>query len=200
MEKLVVVGNGMAGIGCVEQILKYGHKFAITIFGDETHLNYNRILLSSVLAGEKSADEIVLNSLEWYEKNAINLRLGVRIVDVDAEQKKVVGDDGSITPFDKLLLAMGSTPLIPRMEGTDKKGVYVFPKLDDTRALLDCSRTGAKAVVIGGGLLGLEAARGLQVQGCEVTVVHLMDHLMERQLDLIDARAALKRFIQEFLP
>jgi nitrite reductase (NADH) large subunit len=185
MEKLVVVGNGMAGIGCVEQILKYGNKFAITIFGDETHLNYNRILLSSVLAGEKSADEIVLNSLEWYEKNAINLRLGVRIVDVDAEQKKVVGDDGSITPFDKLLLAMGSTPLIPRMAGTDKKGVYVFRNLDDTRALLDCSRTGAKAVVIGGGLLGLEAARGLQVQGCDVTVVHLMDRLMERQLDLI---------------
>ena len=81
MEKLVVVGNGMAGIGCVEQILKYSNKLAITIFGDETHLNYNRILLSSVLAGEKSADEIVLNSLEWYEKNAINLRLGVRIVD-----------------------------------------------------------------------------------------------------------------------
>src|SRR6266849_1574991 len=185
MEKLVVVGNGMAGIGCVEQILKYGNKFAITIFGDETHLNYNRILLSSALAGEKSADEIVLNSLEWYEKNAINLRLGVRIVDVDAEQKKVVGDDGGITPFDKLLLAMGSTPLIPRMEGADKKGVYVFRNLDDTRALLDCSRTGAKAVVIGGGLLGLEAARGLQVQGCDVTVVHLMDRLMERQLDLI---------------
>src|SRR6266849_1672824 len=183
MEKLVVVGNGMAGIGCVEQILKYGNKFAITIFGDETHLNYNRILLSSALAGEKSADEIVLNSLEWYEKNAINLRLGVRIVDVDAEQKKVVGDDGGITPFDKLLLAMGSTPLIPRMEGADKKGVYVFRNLDDTRALLDCSRTGAKAVVIGGGLLGLEAARGLQVQGCDVTVVHLMDRLMERQLD-----------------
>jgi nitrite reductase (NADH) large subunit len=185
MEKLVVVGNGMAGIGCVEQILKYGNKFEITIFGDETHLNYNRILLSSVLAGETSADEIVLNSLEWYEKNAINLRLGVRIVDVDVQQKKVVGDDGSITPFDKLLLAMGSTPLIPRMEGTDKKGVYAFRNLDDTRALLDCSRTGAKAVVIGGGLLGLEAARGLQVQGCDVTVVHLMDRLMERQLDLI---------------
>ena len=184
MEKLVVVGNGMAGIGCVEQILKYARKFEITIFGDETHLNYNRILLSSVLAGEKSADEIVLNSLEWYEKNDIELRLGVRIVEVDPVQKTVAGDDGSITSFDKLLLATGSNALIPPIEGTDKKGVYVFRNLDDTRALLDCSRSGAKAIVIGGGLLGLEAARGLQVQGCEVTVVHLMDRLMERQLDL----------------
>jgi nitrite reductase (NADH) large subunit len=184
MEKLVVVGNGMAGIGCVEQILKYTKKFEITLFGDETHLNYNRILLSSVLAGEKSADEIVLNSLEWYERNDIKLRLGVRIVDVDPLQKTVIGDDGSVTPFDKLLLATGSNPLIPSIEGSAKKGVYVFRNLDDTRALLDCSRTGAKAIVIGGGLLGLEAARGLQVQGCEVTVVHLMDRLMERQLDL----------------
>jgi nitrite reductase (NADH) large subunit len=184
MEKLVVVGNGMAGVGCVEQILKYAKKFEITLFGDETHLNYNRILLSSVLAGEKSADEIVLNSVEWYERNDIKLRLGVRIVDVDPVQKMVVGDDGSVTPFDKLLLATGSNPLIPPIEGTGKEGVYVFRNLDDTRALLDCSRTGAKAVVIGGGLLGLEAARGLQVQGCEVTVVHLMDRLMERQLDL----------------
>jgi len=184
MEKLIVVGNGMAGIGCVEQILKYARKFEITLFGDETHLNYNRILLSSVLAGEKSADEIVLNSLEWYEKNDIELRLGVRIVEVDPVQKTVAGDDGSITSFDKLLLATGSNALIPPMEGTDKKGVYVFRNLDDTRALLDCSRSGAKAIVIGGGLLGLEAARGLQVQGCEVTVVHLMDRLMERQLDL----------------
>ena len=184
MEKLVVVGNGMAGIGCLEQILKYPRKFAITVFGDETHLNYNRILLSSVLAGEKSADEIVLNSLEWYERNGIQLRLGVRIVDIDAAHKTIAGDDGSVTPFDKLLLATGSNPLIPPMDGTSKKGVYVFRNLDDARALLECSRTGAKVVVIGGGLLGLEAARGLQLQGCDVTVVHLMDRLMERQLDL----------------
>lgn len=184
MERLVVVGNGMAGIGCLEQILKYPRKFDVTVFGDETHLNYNRILLSSVLAGEKSADEIVLNSLEWYERNGIHLRLGVRIVDVNTETKTVVGDDGSVTPFDKLLLATGSNPLIPSIEGTAKRGVYVFRNLDDTRALLECSRMGAKAAVIGGGLLGLEAARGLQLQGCDVTVVHLMDRLMERQLDL----------------
>jgi nitrite reductase (NADH) large subunit len=184
MEKLVVVGNGMAGVACVEQILKHVRKFEITIFGDETHVNYNRILLSSVLAGEKSPDEIVLNGLDWYEQHGIRLRLGVRITGVDSEHKTVTGDDGSVTPFDKLLLATGSSPLIPSLDWVQKEGVYVFRTLDDTRALLDRAKPGSKAVVIGGGLLGLEAARGLQVQGCEVTVVHLMDRLMERQLDL----------------
>src|SRR6266705_1788314 len=183
MQKLVVVGNGMAGVACVEQILKHAPKFEITIFGDETHANYNRILLSSVLAGEKAADEIQLNSLEWYQSHGIDLRLGVRITDVDAEHKTVTGDDVSITSFDKLLIATGSTPLIPPMDGVRKEGVFVFRNLDDTRALLDHAAPGKKAVVIGGGLLGLEAARGLQVQGCDVTVVHLMDTLMERQLD-----------------
>ena len=184
MNKLVVVGNGMAGVACVEQILKHAPKFAITVFGDETHVNYNRILLSSVLAGEKAADEIVLNGLDWYEQNQIRIRLGVRITDIDPAAKCVVGDDGSITAFDKLLLATGSVPLIPPIEGTKKEGVYVFRNLDDTRKLLGRAGKGVKAVVIGGGLLGLEAARGLQVQGCDVTVVHLMDTLMERQLDL----------------
>ena len=182
-ERLVVVGNGMAGVACVEQILHHAPKFDITIFGDETHVNYNRIMLSSVLAGEKSADEIIINSLEWYEKNNIELRVGVRIVDIDAAAKTVTGDDGSVTAYDKLLLATGSLPLIPSIEDVKKDGVFVFRTLDDTRSLLDRARPGTKAVVIGGGLLGLEAARGLQVQGCEVTVVHLMDTLMERQLD-----------------
>src|SRR5438128_9510372 len=173
----------MAGVACVEQILKHAPKFEITVFGDETHVNYNRILLSSVLAGEKAADDIVLNSLDWYEKNRIQLRLGIRITEIDPIAKTVTGDDGSVTAFDKLLIATGSNPLIPPMEGVKKEGVYVFRNLDDTRALLDRATKGVKAVVIGGGLLGLEAARGLQVQGCEVTVVHLMDTLMERQVD-----------------
>jgi nitrite reductase (NADH) large subunit len=184
MNRLVVIGNGMAGVACVEQILKHAPKFDITIFGEETHVNYNRILLSSVLAGEKSSDDIVLNSLDWYEKNQIQLRLGVRITEIDPVAKTVTGDDGSVTLFDKLLIATGSNPLIPPMEGTKKEGVYVFRNLDDTRALLGRAGKGVKAVVIGGGLLGLEAARGLQVQGSDVTVVHLMDTLMERQLDL----------------
>ena len=184
-EKLVVVGNGMAGTACVEQILKYSPRFEITVFGDETHVNYNRILLSAVLAGEKSADEIVLNSLDWYRENNIRLRLGVRIASVDSVAKTVTSEDGNVTPYDKLLLATGSSPLIPPIEGVQKQGVYVFRNLDDTRALLDRARKGARAIVIGGGLLGLEAARGLQIQGCDVTVVHLMDTLMERQLDSI---------------
>ena len=183
MKKLVVVGNGMAGVACVEQILRHKPKFEITIFGDETHVNYNRIMLSSVLAGEKSLDDIVLNGLDWYQQNGIDLRLGIRIVDVDPAAKAVTGNDGSVTSFDKLLLATGSLPIIPSIEDVKKDGVFVFRNLDDTRALLERSRPGLKAVVIGGGLLGLEAARGLQVQGCEVTVVHLMDTLMERQLD-----------------
>lgn len=183
MEKLVVIGNGMAGIGCVEQILKHATPFDITIFGDETHANYNRILLSSVLAGEKVADEIILNDLDWYQRHGIKLHLGVRITAIDPVLKIVAGDDGSITPFDKLILATGSSPLIPPIEGVKRDGVFVFRTLQDTHSLLQRARPGLKTAVIGGGLLGLEAARGLQVRGCDVTVIHLMDTLMERQLD-----------------
>src|SRR3954469_17384780 len=183
MKKLVVVGNGMAGMACVEQILKHGPGFQITVFGDETHVNYNRVMLSSVLAGEKSADEIVINTREWYTRNEIDLRVGVRIVDVDPVEKTVTGIDGSVTPYDTLLLATGSSAWMPPIGGLHKDGVFVFRTLDDTRELLRRAGPGKKAVVIGGGLLGLEAARGLQVQGCDVTVVHLATTLMERQLD-----------------
>ncbi len=158
----------------MEQILKYPHDFEITIFGDETHVNYNRIMLSSVLAGEKQFDEIVLNDIDWYQSNGIRLRLGRRVVDIDSGKRVVVDDEGVATPFDKLILATGSSPFIPPMAGCEKRGVHVFRTLDDTRALLEESGPGRRAVVIGGGLLGLEAARGLQVQGCDVTVVHLM--------------------------
>ena len=141
--------------------------FRITVFGDETHTNYNRVMLSSVLAGEKSADEIVINSLEWYRRNEIDLRVGVRIVDVDPVRKTVTGDDGSVTPYDSLLLATGSTAWMPPIKGLDKEGVLTFRTLDDTRELIKRSGPDTQAVVIGGGLLGLEAARGLQVQGCQ---------------------------------
>src|SRR5687767_4037949 len=196
MKRLVVVGNGMAGIGCVEQILKYGPQFQITVFGDETHVNYNRIMLSSVLAGEKAGDEIVLNPLEWYRRNEIDLRVGVRVIDVDQQAKTVTADDGSVTPYDTLLLATGSSAWMPPIEGLDKDGVFVFRTLDDTRELLRRSGPQTKAVVIGGGLLGLEAARGLQVQGCHVTVVHLMATLMERQLDVAGGQYLLGKMQQ----
>jgi nitrite reductase (NADH) large subunit len=133
VNKLVVIGNGMAGVACVEQILKHAPKFDITIFGEETHVNYNRILLSSVLAGEKAADDIVLNSLDWYKNNQIQLRLGVRITEINPVTKTVTGDDGSVTAFDKLLIATGSNPLIPPMEGT-RKEAYMFFAISTTRA------------------------------------------------------------------
>src|SRR5579871_5809935 len=183
MQKLVVVGNGMAGVACVEQILKRGRDFEITIFGDEPHVNYNRILLSSVLAGEKSAEDIVLNDVDWYRDNGIQAKLGVRVVEIDRGRRAVIDDEGRETEYDKLILATGSSAFIPPIPGVDKKNVHVFRTLDDTRALLEKAQPGLKVAVIGGGLLGLEAARGLQVRGCEVTVVHLMETLMERQLD-----------------
>ena len=182
-QRLVVIGNGMAGIACVEQILRHSTKFDITIFGEETHPNYNRILLSSVLAGEKDCDEIILNGLDWYQQNDISLKLGVRILSVDMVNHVVTRDDGSFAEFDKLLLATGSNPFFPDARGIEKTGVYAWRSLDDTRALLAYVRPGIKAVVIGGGLLGLECARGLQVRGCDVSVVHLSNRLMDRQLD-----------------
>jgi nitrite reductase (NADH) large subunit len=184
MEDLVVVGNGMAGIACLEQILKFSPKFNVTVFGDETHVNYNRVLLSSVLAGERSTEEITLNPLDWYQANGITLRLGVRITDIDPVKRVVTGDDRSVESYDKLLLATGSSAFLPPISGLDKENVFTFRNLDDTRAILGAARKGAKAVVIGGGLLGLEAARGLQVQGCDVVVVHLLDTLMNMQLDM----------------
>ncbi len=182
-QQLVMAGNGMAGVACIEQILKHRHDFEITIFGDETHVNYNRILLSSVLAGEKNTDDIVLNGIDWYTSNGIRARFGVRIDGIDRDRRVVTDSEGRETPYDKLILATGSSAFVPPVQGADKRNVHVFRTLDDTRALLEKSRPGCKAVVIGGGLLGLEAARGLQVQGCDVTVVHLGTTLMDRQLD-----------------
>ncbi len=121
-QQLVVVGNGMAGVSCVEQILKQPHEFDITIFGDETHVNYNRILLSLVLAGEKSADEIVLNDIEWYRQNNISARLGVKIVDIDRERKVVIDQSGGATEYDKRILATGSSAFLPFGIGTNTGG------------------------------------------------------------------------------
>ena len=119
MKRLVVVGNGMAGMACLEQILKYAPQFEVTVFGDETHVNYNRVMLSSVLAGEKAADDIVINGREWYEQHHIDLRVGVRVVDVDSEARTVTGNDGSVTPYDVLLLATGSNAFMPPIDGLD---------------------------------------------------------------------------------
>lgn len=182
-QRLVVIGNGMAGIACLEQILRHKPKFEITVYGNETHPNYNRIQLSAVLAGEKAIDEITLNPLDWYISNGITLRLGIRVTGIDPQAKTITDADGGVEKWDKLLIATGSSAFLPPIQGLDKEGVCAFRNISDTRSLLEWSGPGKRAVVIGGGLLGLEAARGLQVQGCDVTVVHLMPTLMDRQLD-----------------
>ncbi len=192
---LVVVGNGLSAVACIEQILKREPELRITVFGDEPCGCYDRTLLPQVLAGEKSFDQIVLWPLDWYNDMGITLRLGVRIVDADADAKTVSGDDGSVTSFDKLLLATGSSPVIPPIEGVKQDGVFVFRNIADARGLLDRARPGRKAVVIGGGRLGLEAAHGLRARGCDVTVVHLADRLMESRLDAAGA-GSLKREVE----
>ncbi|HYO81742.1 MAG TPA: FAD-dependent oxidoreductase, partial [Bryobacteraceae bacterium] len=183
-QKLVMIGNGMAGVACLEQILRHKPPFDVTVFGDETYPNYNRIALSAVLAGDKRSDEIVLNDISWYLQHGISVRLGLRVTEIDPKKRRITADDGSSERYDKLIIATGSSAIVPRIPGIEgKTNVFVFRTINDTKGMLACCRQGARAVVIGGGLLGLEAARGLQMQGCDVTVVHLMPTLMERQLD-----------------
>ena len=191
MQRLVVVGNGMAGIRAIEEILARdgGGGFDITVFGDEPYGNYNRILLSNVLAGKDDPAEIYLNPLDWYTDNGIDLRAGVRVVRVDAFAHLVHADDGSTVRYEKLILATGSRSFFPPMTGmwSDDKtladGVFGFRTLDDTAAMIAEAAHRTKAIVIGGGLLGLEAARGLQGRGMSVDVVHSGPTLMNAQLD-----------------
>ncbi len=188
-EKLVVIGNGMAGMRTVEELLKIApDAYDISVFGEEPYGNYNRIMLSPVLAGEKTIDEIMLNDLQWYEDNNITLYKGVKATGIDRKKRTVTGDDGKIASYDRLLIATGSTAFIIPLPGHDLPGVIAFRDIADVDAMLDVAKasTGKKkknAVVIGGGLLGLEAANGLMEQGMNVKVVHIMDTLMERQLD-----------------
>ncbi len=182
--RLVVVGNGMAGMRTVEEILaRTPHRFSITVFGAEPHPNYNRIMLSPVLAREKTFDEIVINPREWYEQNGIELITGERVWHVDREERTVQGEHGTTRPYDMLLIATGSNPFILPLVGRDLPGVIGFRDVADVETMLAAAARGGRAVVIGGGLLGLEAANGLALAGMDVTIVHLMDTLMERQLD-----------------
>ncbi|MCO2891581.1 NAD(P)/FAD-dependent oxidoreductase [Pseudomonas aeruginosa] len=182
--KLVMVGNGMAGVRTLEELLKLNSDFYdITVFGAEPHPNYNRILLSPVLAGEQTFEEIVLNDLNWYAENGIKLLLDRKVVQIDRVRRRVVAADGSEAEYDRLLLATGSVPFILPIPGNRLQGVIGYRDIADTQAMIDCARTHSHAVVIGGGLLGLEAANGLKQRGMHVTVVHLSDWLLERQLD-----------------
>ena len=186
--KLVMVGNGMAGVRTLEELLKIAPDlYDITVFGSEPHPNYNRILLSPVLAGEQTLDEIVLNSWEWYEENHIKLHAGKTVVEVDRVKRIVKADDGKggsvEAEYDRLLMCTGSNPFILPIPGKDLDGVIAYRDIADTNAMIDASKKYKNAVVIGGGLLGLEAANGLMLRGMNVSVVHVMPTLMERQLD-----------------
>ncbi|HEY4264388.1 MAG TPA: nitrite reductase large subunit NirB, partial [Micropepsaceae bacterium] len=184
-EHLVVVGNGMAGMRTVEELLKRpgGKHFRITVFGAEPHVNYNRIMLSSVLAGDKSVDDIIINSREWYDENGITLIIGDPVKRIDRQARTITSANGVTVGYDNLLIATGSRPLAPPIPGLSLPGVCAFRDIADVDKMLEAARTHKRAVVIGGGLLGLEAAWGLKQRGMSVALVHLMPTLMERQLD-----------------
>ena len=182
--KLVLVGNGMAGVRTLEELLKIApDMYDITVFGAEPHPNFNRILLSPVLAGEMTLKDIVLNELDWYKDNGIALHTGKKVTAIDRIKRKVVADDGTEAEYDRLLLATGSLPFILPVPGKDLPGVIAYRDIADTEAMIEAAAHHKHAVVIGAGLLGLEAANGLALRGMEVTVVHLADWIMERQLD-----------------
>lgn len=182
--KLVLIGNGMAGIRTLEELLKIAPDlYEITVFGAEPHPNYNRILLSPVLAGEQTFEDIVLNDLNWYADNGIRLLLDRKVVKLDRRLRKVYAADGSEAEYDRLVIATGSNPFILPVPGNRLEGVIGYRDIADTQAMIDTAKSHSHAVVIGGGLLGLEAANGLKQRGMDVTVVHLSDWLLERQLD-----------------
>lgn len=182
-EKLVVIGAGMASGRMLKHLFEGDpDRYSVTLFGEEPRGNYNRIMLSPVLSGEKTYKEIVTHDADWYSANRVDCRFGEAVTRIDRDRKVVVSASGE-TPYDKLLIATGSSPFVIPVPGSKLDGVVTYRDLDDTNAMIAAAGSGRKAVVIGGGLLGLEAAAGLQARGMDVTVLHLMGHLMERQLD-----------------
>jgi len=187
--KLVMVGNGMAGVRTLEELLKIAPDlYEITVFGAEPHPNYNRILLSPVLAGEQTIDEIVLNPISWYAEHGITLHLGKKVVGVDRRNRVVKAEDGTEAEYDRLLMCTGSNPFILPVPGKELEGVIAYRDIHDTNTMIEAATKYPHAVVIGGGLLGLEAANGLMLRGMQVTVVHVMPWLMERQLDDVSGK------------
>jgi len=183
-EKLVLIGNGMAGMRTVDELLKLSpDKFEITVFGEEPHGNYNRIMLSPVLAGDKSLSEIIINDLQWYEDNDITLHIGKTVSKIDRVNRRVIASDGTTAEYDRLILATGSLPVILDIPGKSLEGVISFRDINDVNIMIETAKKHKKAVVIGGGLLGLEAANGLILQGMDVTVVQRGKTLMSQQLD-----------------
>jgi nitrite reductase (NADH) large subunit len=185
-QRLIVIGNGMAGMRTVEELLTAApDKYEITVFGAEPYGNYNRIMLSSVLCGEKNIEDIVINDRQWYIDNGITLHAGEgkTVVHIDRKKREVYAQDGTVACYDRLLIATGSKAVMPQVPGNDLKGVISFRDIADVNKMLSYSRSHKKAVVLGGGLLGLEAACGLVLRGMDVTVIHNQDILMNRQMD-----------------
>jgi len=183
-QRLVVIGNGMAPGRVLDHLFEAApDAYDVTIFNAEPRVNYDRIMLSPVLSGEKKFDDIIIHDDAWYEHHGVTLHRGKRVTKIDREQKIVTAADGTTAPYDKLLIGTGSNPIIIPVPGHDLPGVLGYRDLDDVDAMLEAAKRGGRAVVIGGGLLGLEAAVGLKMQGMDVTVVHLASTLMERQLD-----------------
>lgn len=184
MKKLVLIGNGMAGVRTIEEIVKRdAETFEITIIGEEPYPNYNRIMLSNVLQGKTTINDININDWDWYKDNHINLLTGEKAVRIDKDKKEVITDKQQIIAYDELIIATGSSAFILPVPGSDLDGVIGFRTIADTEMMMEAAQNYKKAVVIGGGLLGLEAARGLIDRGMEVHVVHLLPSLMEMQLD-----------------
>jgi nitrite reductase (NADH) large subunit len=180
--RLVVIGAGMASGRMLEQLFEAGFAGQVTLFNGEARGNYNRLMLSPVLSGEKTYEQIITHDDDWYAAHGVACRFGEHVTKIDRERKVVVSK-GSETPYDALVIATGSAPFIIPVAGKELPGVCTYRDLEDTNAMIAASKPGAKAVVVGGGLLGLEAAAGMAARGAEVTVIHLMGHLMERQLD-----------------
>jgi nitrite reductase (NADH) large subunit len=183
-QKLVIIGNGMAPGRMLEHLFeKAPDAYEVTIFNAEPRVNYDRIMLSPVLSGEKSYEEIVIHGDGWYIDRGITLYKGHKVTEINRDARTVTSEHGETAPYDKLVIATGSNPFIIPVPGKDLPGVLSYRDLDDVNAMLLAAQSRAKAVVIGGGLLGLEAAAGLKERGMDVTVLHIMPTLMERQLD-----------------
>ncbi len=186
-QKLIVIGNGMAGMRTVEELLALApEKYEITVVGREPHVNYNRIMLSPVLSGEKRFEDIVINTYDWYERHGIRLLAGHTVVDVDRKKRLVSTDQGVVLDYDRLLLATGSVPFMIPVPGHDHPDVMAFRDIQDVERMVREAEAGHKrrVAVIGGGLLGLEAANGLLKRGMDVTVINDMAYLLNRQLDV----------------
>ena len=181
-KKLVVIGAGMASGRALEHLFEAGADYDVTLFNAEPRGNYNRIMLSPVLSGEKNYDDIVTHDAEWYEANGVTCRFGERVAQIDRTAKTVTAENGDVLRYDKLLFGTGSNPFMIPLPGHDLEGVIAYRDLEDTERMMALGPDN-RVVVIGGGLLGLEAAAGMAARGVDVTVVHIMGHLMERQLD-----------------